>query len=278
MVDARRLGAVTLALLLFLALPGIVLSLRYHPEPALAHDAVTASDAGGLRALRGSHWWGASAVLALGALHYARSFAAARLDVPGRRAALAGLAALAILVLAYFSGTILPWDQQGWEALGHARGALGHARGAPADAPLRAIFWLHVLAVPAALAALLSLHLARGGRLAADLRRSARLLASAWKPIAATIALVVALGALSPPSLGPAPFEGIEVARPDWPFLWLVPLQDAMGPLALWALPIAFLIAGAALVSRWEPGATVRRLVLALVIAGWSALTLLGAR
>jgi ubiquinol-cytochrome c reductase cytochrome b subunit len=282
-MDARRLGALSLALLVLLAIPGILLALRYVPDPALAHDAVARTDAGPLRLARGAHMWAASLALVIVVVHLARSYLAGRMHAPGRGAALAGLAALALLVGAFFTGTILPWDQQGWEALEHLRAgaalvgiALPGAE--PEAAPLSALFWAHVLALPVALAALLAFHLRRRGGLRADAARVGELARGAWLPTLALVATVAALAFLLPPSFGPAPLAGLQVSRPEWPFLWLVPLQDWLGRAALLALPLAFLVL-AALLWRGRVASPARRRVTLLVLAGaWLLLTVVGLR
>lgn len=280
--DARSLGILALALLILLALPGIALSLRYAPSPDAAHDAVVASDAGPLRFARGMHFWAASLVLVLLLLHIARAYVAGRIDVPGRRAALGGLAALAILVFAFFTGTILPWDQQGWEAFVHLRDGAGILRvplgtETPADTPLRAIFFLHIFLVPAALLALLALHLRRKEK-GSGARRLFALARAHWRPLAGILVIVALLARLAPPLLGPAPLEGLQVSRPDWPFLWLVPLQDKVGSVGLFALPLLLLGAGLLL---WHPSkAPPRRRAIAtfLAMSAFVGLSFLGAR
>lgn len=280
-MDARRLGVVTLALLALLAVPGIALALRYVSDPALAHDAIARLDAGPMRAARGVHAWAASFALALVAVHLARAYAAGRMEAPGRAAALAGLAALAVLLLAFFTGTILPWDQQGWEALQHLRGGASvvgiDVPGAtPTQAPLSFLFWAHVLAVPVALLALLALHLRR--RPDGIARRVAALGRATWIPIAIAAAAVVLLALVAPPALGPAPLEGLVVSRPDWPFLWLVPLQDLFGPIALLALPLALAVGALLLARRGTRAPATRRATLLVATGAWAILTAVGLR
>lgn len=281
-VDARRLGAILLVVLLALGASGLPLALSYDPAPERAHESVVDMDAGALHLLRGGHAWAATVVLVLVALHLARAHAAGRLRALGRPAAMAGLSTLALLVGAYFSGTILPWDQQGWEAFEHLQtgarvvGAeIGEAR-APSGTPLGLLFYAHVLAVPLALLALVLAHVHRGS-LRADMARVAGLLRSTLAPALIVLAAIPILAFALPPALGPAPIPGLLVTRPDWPFLWLVPIQDAVGAAGLFALPLAFVIAAALLARRATPSPRRRLVALVLVAGAWGALSVLGA-
>lgn len=277
---ARRLGALTIAALALTAFSGIPLALAYVRDPAQAHDAVARMLAGPLSAPRGAHAWGASLVLVLVVAHLARSHVTGRMRVAGRGVALLGVASLAALLAVFFTGTILDWDQQGWEALQHldvGASMVGlDVADEPTAAPLSWIFAAHVFALPALLVAGVVAHLRRG-RIAADARRLAGLLREQW--VALVVAFVgVALAArLYPPAFGPTPIAGISTTKPDWPFLWLVPLQDWLGAPALLTLPLAFLAAGALLARRREPSTRARIVGLAIVASAWAGLTLWGA-
>lgn len=137
---------------------------------------------------------------------------------------------------------------------------------------------LVLLAVPVGLTLLLGAHLRRE-RWRSDLARVGHLARSSW-PVIVGVALLVQLAAwVAPPPLGPAPLEGVAVSRPDWPFLWLVPLQDAFGRYAVYALPALLVAAGFAFTrapARASP--TRRRVVVATALLLFVALTLLGAR
>lgn len=258
---AARLGAVTLVVLLVVGATGTYLALGYDADPQTAHANARARSDGADAWVWGLHAWSAGLLVVLVLLHAARAFARGKASSFASRRWLAGAGALAVVVTAFFTGTVLPWDQQGWEALTHVQygvdvvGLSLFDPEVPASAPLDVVFWVHVLAVPALLAAVLAIHLHRprvGGVGRHALRLRALLAAGA--PAAAVVAVAAAaLAVVAPPLLGPAPFPRLAVSRPDWPFLWLLPLQDRWDSLGLWALPAA-VAAGAALPSlgrRW---------------------------
>lgn len=267
--DPRKLGAALLVVLLSLGLAGVPLALLYVPTPAGAHASVERLSAGWTGFLRSAHAWAAAGVVALALLHAARAYVAG--SVPAVRGrAVAGVAALALLLATFLAGTILPWDQQSWEALQHLRDGAGLfgipvPGKTPAEAPINVAFWAHVLTLPILLIVILAVHLARAGW-RPDVARIGLRIRSALPMAGLVLALIVAAALLAPASLGPAPIPGLSVSRPDWPFLWLVPVQDAVGPLGLFALPLAL---GALAFGVWKGGGgTVRgRAVIVIAIA-----------
>lgn len=276
--DPRELGAALLVVLFSVGLAGIPLALLYVPTPGGAHASVERLSAGWTGFLRAAHAWGAAGAVALALLHAARAYVAG--SVPAVRGrAVAGVAALALLIATFFAGTILPWDQQSWEALQHLRNGAGLLGiplpgKTPGEAPVGVVFWAHVLALPAALVAILAFHLARAGW-RPDLARVVGRVRSALPLAAVVLLLLAAASLLAPASLGPAPIPGLSVSRPDWPFLWLVPLQDAVGPLGLLALPLAL---GALALGVWKGGggtARGRAVIVVAIAVLFAVLTLL---
>lgn len=281
--SAARLGTVTLVVLLLVGATGTYLALGYDADPGRAHDKSLERTGGPDAWVWGLHAWSAALLVVLVLLHAARAWARGKASSFTPRRWLAGAAALAVVVGAFFTGTVLPWDQQGWEALTHVQYAADVVGVElfdvedPASAPLGAAFWLHVLAVPALLAAVLAVHLRRAGGLRRHAVRLRHLLALGGRAAAPLAVAVAALAVLSPPLLGPAPFPRLAMTDPDWPFLWLLPLQDGLGSLGLWALPAA-VAGGAALPSLgrdWNEGR--RRAVLVAAAAAMVGLTLWGA-
>lgn len=259
----QHLGPLAAAMALLAALAGAPLALGYAASPAEAHASV----AGMSPFLRGVHAWAASlAVVALLldlACHWLAGALGAR---PWLGRALGLLALLALMQ----TGAVLAWDQQGWESLRHIRASAGQPGGSPADAPLPLLFAAH-LGLPVLLLAAAWLAEPSARRWAEGLRGA--------RPVVAIAAIAaLALAALAPPGLGPEPIEGIAVSKPDWPFLWLVPLQDLLGPPAL---PLGAAIAGALLLAaarfgaRWSDARRRRALLVAaaafLALSAWGA-------
>lgn len=260
---SRPVAAAVVGAFVVLAASGIAL--------AAAWDPVGPPPA---RFLAGVHAWAASALLVLAFALVARGYLAGGAGASGRPRAFAALAFVAVLVASFATGTILPWDQQGWESYRHARdgaAAVGVALPqGPDDAPLGAVFWAHVLALPALLALVAAV---RGARLRDDARAVAVAARNALLPAALAVAAVLAAAALWPPERGPRPIENLAVSRPEWPFLWLVPLQDAFGTRALLALPAVFLAAAAGVALARPSSRCFRAGVLALLAVVFALLT-----
>lgn len=272
--DLHALAAALALVLLLLAVAGLALAFVYARDPATAHAAMRVVQDGPLRWARSAHAWAASAALVLAALFLARAWASQRLRAMGRRRAAGVAAGVLVLLLAYATGTVLPWDQRGWEAFQHAQdgaalaGVTLGARDEPSSAPLEATFWIHVLALPVALVAALALHHGARRHVRDALARHARFAFG-------VLSGVLLLAAAFPPSLGPAPIRLLQVSLPHWPFLWAVPLQDRFGAAGLLAFPLAAALLVAAVLA---PPPRRRGLALAVVALVFGWLTLLGAR
>jgi quinol-cytochrome oxidoreductase complex cytochrome b subunit len=269
------LGLAALLTLGLVVLTGLPLALLYQPSRVPAQLAEQP-----LSAARGAHAWGSSLLLALVLAHLLRVGWTRAYRAPRTRTWLLGLGALGALLAMVWLGTALRGDQQGHEAWSHAVETLALAGASmPAEAPLGALFWLHVAAVPAALAAALALHVRRVRRLDLAPREArtsgpaptvpfARHAGAALRVAAPVGAAALLLGLLAPPPLAPAPLAQLEAARAPWPFAWLVPLQDLLGTVAI-PLGLGGLFAALALLPKVErrAGPAAARAVLAAVLA-----------
>lgn len=247
---ARHALPAAFALVGLALLSGLLLALTY--DAARAH-ATTAAMPG---ALRGVHAWATSLAIVALLLHLARAWLRGGEDI-APRAWLPAAGALALALASLWSGGVLAWDQQAWESWQHAGLA---PRTRDPGAPFAALLAVHAAALPLAL------------------------LACAWllrprpdvRVHAASIATALLLGLALPPALGPEPIAGIAVSKPDWPFLWLVPLQEALGGAGLL---LGGLAPGALTVAvpwlRWPEGA--RRWTLLIGGVALLGLSVLGA-
>lgn len=79
--------------------------------------------------LRAFHYWGAQGVILVLLLHLLRVFITGVYKPPRLFTWYFGLALLGTALLgSYFSGTVLKWDQEAFEALAHYRGGEGAPR------------------------------------------------------------------------------------------------------------------------------------------------------
>jgi len=187
---------------------------------------------------------------------------------------LIGLGLLGITLGLIFTGTVLKWDQEGFEALGHniEAGALLGAFGFwfstdfTASLPiLGRLYIAHIVILPALGTFLLIAHFllvkrlgissrpadadaALGGGPAPDRSGStfvahlARMIGFGLVILAATVVLTL----IWEPALGPQPVPGTEVTKPPWMFLPIYPFEDWFGLAALLWVP-ALLFGGLAL-------------------------------
>lgn len=232
-VEALRLGrtlgagGVAAALLLVAAATGALLLAAYEPSVERAHASVARISAelplGGL--IRGTHRYAGDGALAAALVHLLRVFFQGAWLPPRRANWLLGLALLALLMTASFTGRLLPWDQQGYWAVQTGAALLGElplagpglarlARAGDEVGPrtLALFAGLHEAALPALLFGLLGLHFwrvrAAGGVLLPENACEPRLPASPHLTAReGTAALAAAAGALLLAALVEVPLD-----------------------------------------------------------------------
>jgi len=164
-----------------------------------------------------------------------------------------GVALLALTIGFFFTGTVLKWDQESFEAVEHnieisnLLGTFGtffspsFAAGIPL---LTRLYSVHVSLLPLFAVLLLIAHVfyirhfgisplpwKRAGASQEDEKKQPfsthlrRILGYG----AIMLVIVTTLAVLFPAPLGPEPIEGIEVTKPPWPFLWLYAIENAWG-------------------------------------------------
>jgi ubiquinol-cytochrome c reductase cytochrome b subunit len=115
------LGGTSLVGMVILLVTGIWLAQFYNPDPAHAHDSVNyiigTAPLGSI--VRGIHFWTGNIVVIAVLLHLGRVFLTGSYKRPREFNWLVGLVLLAITVGFSFTGSVLKWDQEAVEALGH---------------------------------------------------------------------------------------------------------------------------------------------------------------
>ncbi|GAB1339817.1 hypothetical protein ACE1SV_64070 [Streptomyces sp. E-15] len=118
---AWSLGGITAVAFVILLVTGIYITQFYAPIPQDANqsvrDLVTDIWLGSFA--RGLHFWAAQAMFVLALLHLLRVFFHASYKKPREGNWVIGAAMLLLTFLAVFTGTVLKWDQEGYEALAH---------------------------------------------------------------------------------------------------------------------------------------------------------------
>ncbi len=264
------LGALTFASFLVLVLTGIWLAQFYNPNPAGAHDSllyiITRAPFGDIA--RSLHYWSASAMVVLIVAHIVWVFYRRSYRAPREITWYAGLGLAALVFLMVVTGTMLRYDQEGYEALAHflaggkLTGALGHffTQGFTESTPILArIFSLHTSLLPLAMAVVIALHF----WLIRVLGISAKGQGPKTEPFSDHVpkivgaglllfAALLALAAFAPEGLGYPPVPGYEITKPFWPVLWIYALENLFGMWALvWApVPVFFFLAVVPLLDR----------------------------
>lgn len=243
------LGGLTAVSFLVLLVTGVYLAQFYNPIPEVANqsirDLVTSVWLGAFT--RNVHYWAAQAMYVLAALHLLRVIFHGSYKRPREGNWLVGVSMFALVIAGLFTGTVLKWDQEGFEALAHNNGVADLLGGlgfwfTPELADnvpiLLRLYAAHVVIVPGLIIGLLILHallVKRHGISSHPLVDSAA--GERHEPFTSHLRRVGAFGlvllgvfgvlaVLWPQPIGPTPVEGIEVTKPPWPFLWLFMLEN----------------------------------------------------
>ncbi len=251
----RMLGGMTLVCFLITILTGVVLSQFYNPNPTGAHISVTyISRIPLLRLIRSLHRWSADFGLALLLVHMIRTIMSGSFRPPRTITYLVGLALFAVIFQSYFTGTVLRWDQEGYEALAHftavnkllgPMGKVFQEDFTLSTSMLSRIYALHVGLLPLIFVFVFGLHAAyikhfgiapqamqSEADYLASLDRGASFLShlprlAFYCGAIAVVLIMVAI--LWPPHLLPPPRAGIEMTKPPWPFWVFYPIESAIG-------------------------------------------------
>ncbi|MGW5723389.1 cytochrome b [Amycolatopsis sp. NPDC003865] len=250
------LGGLTLVSFLILLVTGVYIAQFYVPMPETANesirDLVTRVWLGGFA--RGLHYWAAQAMFVLALLHMLRVFFHASYKKPREGNWIVGTAMLLLAFLAIFTGSVIKWDQEGYEALAHnldVANLLGNAgiwftAHLSTKVPLvLRLYTAHAVIIPGLIVLLFVWHalLVKRHKISAHPRITAPEVETP-EPFTAHLKRVgafglVLLGALSvlsvliPPVVGPTPVEGIEITRPLWMFWWFFPIEQWFGVAAI---------------------------------------------
>ncbi len=255
-------GSITLFGIVAQVLTGIYLSQFYNPDTASAHQSVfyIINRAWLGDFTRSLHRWSANLILLTVTLHLLWVFWRGSYRRPREFTWWAGVLMLGAIFLLYFTGTVLPHDQAGYEAMAHyvtaARntGALGSVFTPEFTASVDIVprlYAFHIGILPILLFAFLGLHLylirflkihthpgeEKGG--GTFKRHSRRMFAHGF------IFLAVAglLSLVWPAELGYPAVEGAEVTKPPFFFLWIYALENWFGIKALvFGPPLIYLL------------------------------------
>lgn len=250
------LGALTATMFVVLLVTGIYLGQFYSPMPEDANqsvrDIVTDVWLGGFS--RALHYWASQAMFVLALLHMLRVFLHGSFKKPREGNWIVGSTMLLMTFLAVFTGTVLKWDQEGFEALIHNLDVAELLGGAgvwfTGDLTDRVpilfrLYTAHAVILPGLILVLFVLHalLVKRHQIsphpsiprpeAEDSEPFTSHLRRAGAFGLVVLGILSVLAVLLPPVLGPTPVEGIEVTRPLWFFWWFFPFEDWFGAVSV---------------------------------------------
>jgi quinol-cytochrome oxidoreductase complex cytochrome b subunit len=249
------LGGITLCSLIIAFLSGAVLTQFYNPTPAAAHDSVRfMSEAPLVGLVRGIHYWSANIGFGLLIIHVLRVIFTGAYRAPRTVNYLVGVLLFSTVFMLYFSGTVLRWDQEAYEALEHfletmkLLGPLGSFFSEEftlSTSLLARMYGLHVGILSGAFIILAVVHLAyvkhfgispKPGQTPEEYEKSKvsghTFLLHMRKLTGYGLilfAVVVGLSYFLTPGLLNAPVPGVESTKPPWPFWYFYPLEGIMG-------------------------------------------------
>lgn len=268
------LGGISFVAFLFLALSGFWLAQFYSSLPDAARTSVLfiQEQAPLGNVVRGIHFWLANIVVVTVFLHLLRVFVTASFKRPRELNWLVGVVLLALTLAFAFTGTVLKWDQEAVEAVGHNLEVADLVGGVATffsasftdSVPvLPRLYAAHVSTLPLLAVLVMVAHFflikhhgisplpdladsgkAPGGTVPHELL-SARYSGHLGRMFGfgAFLALVAAvLGLLSPPPIGPVADPEMEVTKPPFYFYWLYAAEDWFGVRAILYGGVAFFV------------------------------------
>ena len=260
------LGGMTMASFGVLIGSGILLAQFYNPTPEKANNSMHfLMDQVYLGwFLRGIHFWAGEILTITLILHMIRVFYTASYKKPREINWLLGVGLLGFMTTLMFTGTVLKWDQEGYEALDHFLwvakkfGILGvplTENFSPGVPILSRIYMAHISLLPIITMILLGLHVfyIKYHKLSQkpDGTDSNRFIsftqhmAYVRRAGVGIFTLICLLALTIAPPLGNAPIMGLEVTKPPWQFVWVYALENLWVP----SLIVAPIIIGLCLVS-----------------------------
>ena len=245
------LGGMTITSFGVLVISGILLAQFFNPTPERANSSVHfLMDQVYLGwFLRGIHFWAGEILTITIILHMIRVFYTASYKNPREVNWLIGIGLLGLMTALMFTGTVLKWDQEGYEALDHFLwvaekfGILGvplTEKFSPGVTLLSRIYMAHISFLPIVTVGLLGLHIfyIKYHKLSAkpDETDTGQMIpftqhmAYLRRAGVGIFTLICLLASTVSPPLGNAPIMGLEVTKPPWQFVWIYALENLWVP------------------------------------------------
>ena len=258
------LGGISFVGFLILFGTGIYMAQFYNAQPNDAQQSVvyliTGVPFGDL--IRSIHFWTAQIVTVTVLLHFLRILYTAAYKKPRELNWYIGLGLLLITFGAVYTGSVLKYDQEGLEAMEHAKetgelvGAIGSfftSEFSRSVSLLGRLFTLHTSLLPLVFAALIGAHIYLINQHGISPKPTLDATAHSTKGEGTSrfdihlrsmlgyglilFALVMLLAVILPAPIGHPGVAGTEISKPWWMFVWLFPSESALGVKALIIVP-----------------------------------------
>jgi ubiquinol-cytochrome c reductase cytochrome b subunit len=239
------LGGITLISLIILFVSGIILTQFYNPIVSDANRSIISIKNEVYLGwfIRGIHYWAMNVVIVTALLHLIRVFFTSAYKRPREFTWFTGALLLSLIGGFIFTGTVLKWDQEGYEALQHhlwAMERLGFIGILLSEKfsnlhILSRLYTIHISILPILSLILLSIHLflikvheisplpwGEEVRMVDFTSHIKQLI----KYGAFILFLISFIALVVEPPLGGGPVEGMEITKPPWMFLWIYSLEN----------------------------------------------------
>ncbi len=251
------IGGSVVVLGLVQGITGILLQQFYHPapDPGAAYGTVQfISQTEPWAFFRNLHYWGAQLLIVLVLLHMMRVYVSAAYKRPRELLWVSGIALLVSIWLLAFTGSVLKWDQEGVEALGHNLELTSFAGPlaywfSPSFAPdvpiLIRLNSAHVTLLPLIALLIVGAHIYLIRVLGISGPKTVHATSEKMVPFSTHVkwmtvygslafALVAVVSLIAAAPLSSLGNTAIEVSKPDWYLLWVYSIENY---LSLQAVP-----------------------------------------
>jgi len=291
------LGGMTITSFGVLVISGILLAQFFNPTPERANSSVhfLMDQVYMGWFLRGIHFWAGEILTVTLVLHMIRVFYTASYKKPREVNWLIGVGLFGLMINLMFTGTVLKWDQEGYEALDHFLWVAGKfgilgvpltENFSPGIPLLSRIYMAHISLLPILTIMLLGLHLfyIKYHKLSAkpdgtDTSKSitfAQHTAYLRRAGAGVFTFICLLALTISPPLGNVPIMGLEVTKPPWQFVWIYALENIWVPSLIVApFLIGFCLVSVPFIDRSPETDPKKRPIAMLVL--WSTIILFAA-
>lgn len=253
------LGGIALSGFLILILTGLWIALSYKTGFNTSYESVRTLQ-GFDKWIRNLHFWGAHLTFLTVLLHLFYVAITGAYRSPRQVTWWLGIMLLAIASSLFLTGTIIKWDQEGYEAYAHMEAGIRYAgflsgfllEKFTGPNAFTTLFFAHISLLPILVLTILGGHLALvkihgiSERPASSENSHPISFTQVIKSISlysgALFLILIILASLFPAPLGEKFIEGIEVTKPPWPFLWLYTVENFLGTFALVIAPTLVLL------------------------------------